>query len=129
VSKTLDYSCECGWLHQDVYYGFHCTECGRVFEMPLEAKMKSGAQTPCGDGIMRYADLILDDLGYPGWQVKIIDSGGGVCHHNLKEIWIDRKHVGSVTWLLHEIAHIKHLDHSAHWADHFTALMCKYVGA
>lgn len=79
--------------------------------------------------VMRYGQLILNDLGYSEWKIRIIDSGGGLCNHKTKEIWLDRKHCGSVIWLLHEIAHIKYPDHSSHWADHFTWLATKYIGA
>ena len=78
---------------------------------------------------MRYIKFILDDLGYKEWSIKIIDSGGGLCVHKTHEIWLDRKHTGNCVWALHEIAHIKHPNHSALWGDHFTALCVKYIGA
>ena len=31
-SKTYNYSCECGWLHLEVWDGFKCGECGRTFK-------------------------------------------------------------------------------------------------
>jgi hypothetical protein len=73
------------------------------------------------------ATNILDDLGYSDWTIKIINSGGGLCVHKTKEIWLDRKHETSTIWLLHEIAHIKYPDHSSLWADHFTQLASKYI--
>lgn len=69
---------------------------------------------------------ILKNEGHVGWRVKKITSGGTLCVHDRKEIWIDEEHIDSLPWVLHEVAHIKHPEHSTEWADHYTALMDKY---
>lgn len=79
--------------------------------------------------ILQYGQLILNDLGYNDWTIKIIHIGSGLCVHKTKEIWIDIKHSTSIIWILHEIAHIKYSDHSHIWGDHFTYLVTKYIGA
>lgn len=76
---------------------------------------------------MYLAKHILKMLGYLDWTVKKIESGGGLCCHNLREIWLDAEFTQSVPWIMHEVAHIAHPDHTAHWADHYTALMHSYL--
>ena len=60
--------------------------------------------------------------GFPDWKVKIINSGGGLCNLDAKEIWLDETHLNMV-FFLHEVAHIKYHDHNFRWADHYTKLM------
>ena len=31
-NKTYTFSCECGWLHLEVWDGFKCGECDRIFK-------------------------------------------------------------------------------------------------
>lgn len=75
---------------------------------------------------VKIARKILVDLKYYEWNIKIIDSGGGLCVHEVKEIWVDESHLNELPWFLHEIAHIKYPDHSPHWADWYTKLLSFY---
>ncbi len=69
---------------------------------------------------------ILQRQGYFDWKLKIIQSGGGLCNYEAKEIWLDESHLNPA-FLLHEIAHIKYHDHNFRWADHYTKLMEDYL--
>jgi len=73
---------------------------------------------------------ILVKEGLKDWKIRKIYSGGGVCIHSIKEIWIDEKH-WNLAFLLHEIAHAvlpkKHLPwHDVIWGDKYTELCEKY---
>jgi len=50
MAKGYDFSCECSWLHIDVYPGHRCSNCGRVFE-PIESKSDPVAKLQCSDGL------------------------------------------------------------------------------
>ena len=73
--------------------------------------------------------LITEGLG--NWKIKNINSGGGVCHHSTKEIWIDLNKYKSkaIFMFLHEVAHAK-IDekhqHNGYFTDVFTSLCMKY---
>ena len=63
------------------------------------------------------------------WKIKKIHSGGGLCLHSIKEIWIDRKH-WNLPFLLHEVAHALLLQEHWHdwvWGNKYTMLCEKYL--
>lgn len=68
------------------------------------------------------------DKELDGWSIRFITSGGGLCVHDKKEIWLDTCHA-NIPFLLHEIAHAKlskKHKHDAIWGDLYTALAEKY---
>jgi hypothetical protein len=70
---------------------------------------------------------ILEAEGYSNWKVKEINSGGGIVLFKTREVCLDKAHINSLPWFLHEMAHIKHRMHTAIWADYYTKLLDKYV--
>lgn len=72
---------------------------------------------------------ILKEEELKDWKIKIINSGGGLCLHEKKEIWIDKNNY-NIPFLLHEIAHAK-IDksnqHNVYWGDSYTKLVIKYL--
>ena len=71
---------------------------------------------------------ILQIEGLQDWKIKKIYSGGGLCLHSQKEIWLDKKN-WNIPFLLHEIAHAKLSKthhHDAIWGDLYTQLIIKY---
>ena len=71
---------------------------------------------------------ILREEGLLDWKIKIIQSGGGLCEREKKEIWLDEKNF-NLPFFLHEVAHAltpEERFHGAIWGDRFTALIRKY---
>ena len=72
---------------------------------------------------------ILNELCLNEWCIKVIESGGGLCVWDQKEIWLDKAHL-NVPFLLHEATHAllgkRKNDHDAIWADEYTGLMELY---
>ena len=72
---------------------------------------------------------ILNEEELSDWKLKIINSGGGLCLHEDKQIWIDKDEFG-IALILHEIAHAllpeKERNHTFLWADKYTKLVDKY---
>jgi hypothetical protein len=77
---------------------------------------------------LELAYRILKLHHYDDWSIKIIQSGGALCHHSIKEIWIDERSKDDIFLLLHEIAHIKYPNHDRKWADRFTCLCQRHMG-
>ena len=72
---------------------------------------------------------ILLKEGLKDWKIRKIYSGGGLCLHSIKQIWIDDEH-WNAAFLLHEIAHAllpKKSRHDVIWADKYTMLCEKYL--
>jgi hypothetical protein len=70
---------------------------------------------------------LLDLNGHHDWNYRIINSGGGLCVHSKKQIWIDEEFRHDPAFILHEIAHIRHRGHDSLWGDHYTRMMTSYV--
>lgn len=71
-------------------------------------------------------DYYKDDLS--GWRIKIIHSGGALCVHSKKEIWIDEKNFNKA-FFLHELAHAflpKENKHDYKWAYLYTWLVNRW---
>lgn len=81
--------------------------------------------------------MILENEGLRGWDIKF-DTGGGLCVHNHKQIWLD-EYPSSLTLFLHEVAHALVSDpetnetmgdktgHHSIWGDKYTELVKKYI--
>ena len=81
-------------------------------------------------GIEKKWQYVMKTEGLSDWKIKIIKSGGGLCLHGLKEIWLGEKE-NCIPMLLHEIAHAilpKKEQHNAIWGDTFTMLIEKWWG-
>jgi len=76
-------------------------------------------------------EKIMKIEGLSSWKLKIIKSGGGLCLHEDKQIWIDKDEL-RIALVLHEIAHAllpeKERIHTYLWADKYTELVNKYCG-
>lgn len=78
---------------------------------------------------------ILKTENLDGWSIKEITSGGGLCLHKYKEIWIDK--TAGDAMFLHEVAHALTYEwderladptgHHSVFADKFTELVDKYM--
>ena len=66
----------------------------------------AGAEEGATMTAIELAYKILKLHHYDDWTIKIIHSGGALCHIHLKEIWIDESSQDDIFLLLHEIAHI-----------------------
>jgi len=64
--------------------------------------------------------------GIDEWRIRFINSGGGLCLHDGKELWIDTGEIHNPAMLLHEVAHINHPKHSVYWGDFYTELVRRF---
>jgi len=75
-----------------------------------------------------FKEILLKE-GLKDWEIRKTHSGGGLCLHFTKKIWIDGEH-WNLPFLLHEVAHAllprKHY-HDAIWGDKYTMLCEKYL--
>jgi hypothetical protein len=96
--------------------------------MLLSNKRRGRAMSDMNEYAQHYFDIVarVEEIE-PGWTVRIIKSGGGLCLHAKREIWVSEEHLTGPHMLLHEIAHIRHKDHDVHWGDEYTRLCEEYA--
>jgi len=68
-------------------------------------------------------DCTLNRYEYNDWRVRVVGSQPNLCLSQIKEIWLCTEHAASLTWFLHELAHIKYPEHDAEWGNWYSILL------
>ena len=78
--------------------------------------------------LKKFKEILIKE-GLKDWKIKKIHSGGGLCLHSTRKIWIDERH-WNLPFLLHEVSHAllpkKHW-HDVIWGDKYTMLCERYL--